>query len=356
MERKQEAPHHAAAHFQRSQPRYAGGYTGRCPRRPRKKQPKLKVALLIAVALLCVVAALFVAMTLLVATNPTAASGADAGGAGGPSRGSFITGSEAKPPKNISARNVLLVDTESNEAIFEKASTERIAPASTAKMATALTVLDILSPDEEITAGSEVQLIDEEASRAWLFEGDTLTTRQLLTALLLPSGNDAAYILATHAGRAASNNNGLADQQAVDAFMERVNAKAADLGAQDSHFVTPDGADANGQYTTAADLAILARACLNNPTIAKIVGTYESLELWPNGRKSTFYNTNELVNPNSPYYLPGALGVKTGSSEQAGSCLVSAARKNGCTYICVVMGSTDDARFQDSLDLYADIP
>ena len=128
--------------------------------------------------------------------------------------------------------------------------------------------------------------------------------------------------------------------------MDAVNEKAKSLGAVNSNFVVPDGYDADGQYTTAVDLAMIADACLDNACIAQLIGTYRSYEKWTSGREVTYYNTNQLLDSSSPFYYPEAIGL-------AGDCLVSAAEINGKTYICVVMGAaTSDARYQDSIQIY----
>lgn len=254
---------------------------------------------------------------------------------------------------DITAKNAIVVEADSDFVLYQKDSRDQIAPASTAKMITALTALDICPEEEEITVGAEIAMMNEDSSRAWLNEGDILTVRQLLIALMLPSGNDAAYALAVHTGRKISGDNSLADEQAVGVFMDAVNKKARDLGAKNSNFVAPDGYDAEGQYTTASDLAVLAKACLDNPCIAEIVASYISYEKWVNDREVTYYNTNALLNPDSSYYYPEAIGIKTGTSDLAGASLVSAAIINGKTYISVVMGAaTEDSRFQDSITIY----
>lgn len=224
-------------------------------------------------------------------------------------------------------------------------------PASTAKMITALTVLDYCSPDDEMRVGAEIEMMHDDSSRAWLMKGDTLTVRQLLIALMLPSGNDAAYTLAVNTGKKITGDNGLSNAQSIDVFMDKFNQKAKSLGAENSNFVVPDGYDADGQYTTAYDLAIIAEACLDDPCISDIVATYSSYERWTNGREITYKNTNELLNPGSKYYRPEVIGLKTGTSSLGGACIVSAAVINGNTYICAVMGSTEDDRFQDSIDI-----
>lgn len=253
---------------------------------------------------------------------------------------------------DITAANAIVINADTNTVLYQKNGTDKIAPASTAKMITALTVLDYCSPDDEMRVGAEIEMMQDDSSRAWLMQGDTLTVRQLLVALMLPSGNDAAYTLAVNAGKEIAGDMGLSNAQAIDVFMDKVNQKAKSLGAENSNFVVPDGYDADGQYTTAYDLAVIAKACLDNPYISEIVASDSSYERWPNGREVTYNNTNELLNPNSQYYLPEVIGLKTGTSSLGGACIVSAAVINGNTYICAVMGSTKDGRFQDSIDIY----
>lgn len=219
-------------------------------------------------------------------------------------------------------------------------------------MITALTVLDYCDSEDEMTVGTEIDLMHEDSSRAWLNQGDVLTVRQLLVALLLPSGNDATYTLAVNTGKKIAGDSRLTNEQAINVFMDKVNEKAHMLGAENSNFVAPEGFDAEGEYTTAYDLAIIAQACLDDPYISEIVANYKSYQKWVSGREVTYNNSNELLNPNSQYYYPEAIGLKTGASTLAGNCLVSAAVINGKTCICVMMGSTVDDRFTDSITIY----
>ena len=255
----------------------------------------------------------------------------------------------------ITAANVVVLNADDNSVLYQKAGTDRIAPASTAKLITALTALEFCAPEDEMTVGPEIEMIHEGSSVAWLNQGDTLTVRQLLIALLLPSGNDAAYTLAVNTGKRIAGDNSLTNEQAVALFMDQVNEKARNLGAERSNFVAPDGYDAEGQYTTAYDLVILAKACLDNPVISDIVACHTSYEKWTNGREVTYYNANELLDPASQYYCPEVIGLKTGTSSLGGACMISAAVIDGQTYICAVMGSTEEDRFQDSVDIYGAI-
>ena len=256
---------------------------------------------------------------------------------------------------DIMATNAYVLNVDSNTALYQKNSDEHIAPASTAKMLTALTVLDYSSLDDTFTVGSEIDLITSDSSRAWLNLGDTLTVKQLLVAMLLPSGNDAAYTLAVNVGKRIAGEDWLGAQQAIEVFANTMNQKAKEVGAASSNFVTPDGYDADGQYTTTFDLAQIAKACLGNDILSEIMGSYKIYDTWINGREVTYYNTNQLLNPDSQYYYSYAVGLKTGTSGDGGSCLVSAATINGQTYICVVMGGSGETRFSDSLTIFNEI-
>lgn len=252
----------------------------------------------------------------------------------------------------VGAKNAFLLNATTNTVLYKKESEQKIAPASTTKMLTALTALDYCKEDEEVLVGEEINRIAADASKAWLSTGDRLTIRQLLDAMLLPSGNDAAYALAVFTGRKISGDGNLPIGQAIDVFVEVMNKKASDLGAVDSNFTRPDGYDDDGQYTTAHDLALIAKGFMGSDLLREIAGSNEISDRWLSGRQVTYKNTNELINPDSQYYYPNAIGLKTGKSEAAGCCLVSAAYMEGEVYFCVVSGSTEDGRWTDSLTLY----
>lgn len=272
---------------------------------------------------------------------------------GGQDGAVFISDQADSISVDITAENVIVVEVDTNLVLYQKNGTAQIAPASTAKMIMALTVLDVCSAEDNVTVGAEITMMPADSSRAYLNQGDTLTVRQLLTALLLPSGNDAAYSLAVYTGKKIDGDSSLSNERAVEVFMDAVNEKARELGAKNSNFVVPDGYDAEGQYTTAYDLAIIAKACLDNPDIAEIMAKEKSYERWAGGREVTYRNTNKLLDGGSEFYYPEAIGIKTGTSSLSGASLVSAAVINDKTYISVVMGaSTEDSRFQDSIAIY----
>lgn len=272
---------------------------------------------------------------------------------GGQDETVFISDQADSISVDITAANAIVVEVDTNLVLYQKNGTAQIAPASTAKMIMALTALDVCSAEENVTVGAEIMMMPADSSRAYLNQGDTLTVRQLLTALLLPSGNDAAYSLAVYTGKKITGDKSLPNERAVEVFMNAVNEKAKGLGATNSNFVVPDGYDAEGQYTTAYDLAIIAKECLDNPCIAEIMAKEKSYERWSGGREVTYRNTNKLLDGGSPFHYPEAIGIKTGTSSLSGASLVSAAVINEKTYISVVIGaSTEDDRFQDSIIIY----
>jgi|GEM_PF-2223668 len=259
---------------------------------------------------------------------------------------------DAKIASDIVAKNAYLYNVSADTILFEKNSDQHIAPASTAKMMTALTVLDYCDKEEVVSVGQEIDLVAKDSSTAGLHSGNILTVHQLLNALLLPSGNDAAYALAVFTGRKICGDDNISIDKALIAFLRKMNEKAADIGANDSSFVNPDGYDATGEYTTAHDLACIAKEFHDSDLLRDISATYRISDVWLSSQEVTYYNTNELINPASPYYFKYATGIKTGTSSGAGCCLVSAANIKDELYLCVVMGSSDNGRWTDSLKLY----
>ena len=256
---------------------------------------------------------------------------------------------------DLYARNALLWDVKTDSIIYEKEINKQIAPASTTKMLTALTVLDYCDPDEEVVVGEEIYLIASDASRAWLSVGDRLTVKHLLDGLLLPSGSDAAYTLAVYAGRKISSNSNISIQDALSTFINLMNKKAASIDASNSNFENPDGYDIENQFTTVYDLAHIAKEFIEVPLLYDIASSLRIRDVWMNGKDVKYVNTNELINPDSIYYYEDVVGLKTGTTVNAGNCLVSAAKINGRIYICVIMGSSEDGRWLDSLALYHSI-
>ncbi|MHB0868969.1 MAG: D-alanyl-D-alanine carboxypeptidase family protein [Chloroflexota bacterium] len=233
----------------------------------------------------------------------------------------------ADRPPELLATAAVVMDADTGQLVYEKNAHERRAPASTTKMMTALVTLENARLTDVVRAGADVKV---EPSIIGLYPGDQLTVEQLLYGLLLPSGNDAAIALADHVGGS------------IPQFAAMMNDKAAQLGLRDTHFVNPHGLDADGHYSSAHDLAVIARAALQNPYFERIVATREYHVDGP--IRWAFKNSNRLLD-----VYPGADGVKTGYTDNAGRCLVFSASRGGHRAISVVLDSGD--QYGDSADL-----
>lgn len=235
----------------------------------------------------------------------------------------FPVGAQPSEP-SVSAVSAVLINADTGGTIFEKNADEKRAVASTTKIMTALLTLESGQLDRRFTVDS--MAIRVEGTSMGLREGDIVTRRALCYGMLLPSGNDAS-------NAAAVNISG-----SLSAFAEKMNEKAAQLGMNDSHFVTPSGLDAPEHYSTARDMAKLTRAALKNEDFRAICGlTSATLEFGNPPYSRTLYNSNKLLKQ-----YEGCIGVKTGFTDNARRCLVSAAERDGVTLIAVTLNAPDD--------------
>ena len=255
------------------------------------------------------------------------------------------------PSISISASAAILIDANTKEVLFYKNAIEPVFPASTVKLLTALVVLDWCKEEDVITVGDEVNMMASDSTRAYLCKGQKLTVKSLLEAMLLPSGNDAAYVAAVHVGRKSLQLNGATQEEAVKEFSRLMNKKAKELGALNSYFLTPDGYDAIGQYTTTYDMGMIGLAAVKNKTVLDVSGKSRSRNILLSGEDITWNNTNALINKGSGRYYSYAIGLKTGTSTMAGRCIVAAGRKDGKEVVCVIMNSTPDGRWNDATTL-----
>lgn len=235
----------------------------------------------------------------------------------------FPVGAQPSEP-SVSAVSAVLINADTGGTIFEKNADEKRAVASTTKIMTALLTLESGQLDRRFTVDS--MAIRVEGTSMGLREGDIVTRRALCYGMLLPSGNDAS-------NAAAVNISG-----SLSAFAEKMNEKAAQLGMNDSHFVTPSGLDAPEHYSTARDMAKLTRAALKNEDFRAICGLISAtLEFGNPPYSRTLYNSNKLLKQ-----YEGCIGVKTGFTDNARRCLVSAAERDGVTLIAVTLNAPDD--------------
>ena len=225
-----------------------------------------------------------------------------------------------------SAKSAVVIDAFSGEILYESNAYERLPMASTTKIMSALLALESGNLDEEFVVDSEA--IKVEGSSMGLEEGDTVTMRALVCGMLLPSGNDAANAAAVRASGS------------VEDFVELMNERAQQIGLEDTHFVTPSGLDddTDEHYSTAYDMACLAAYALQNEDFAQICSQrYIKLSYGNPPYERWLTNSNKLLDS-----VDGVIGVKTGFTDKAKRCLVSACERDGATLICVTLNDPDD--------------
>lgn len=233
---------------------------------------------------------------------------------------------------DVNSRACVVIDRKTNSVLFGKNENSKKKMASTTKIMTATIIIEKCNLTDTIEISKKAA--GTGGSRLGLKTGDKITVLDLLYGLMLRSGNDAAVALAEYAGGD------------INGFAELMNAKALELGLTNTHFETPHGLDSNEHYTTAYELAILSNYALNNPTFAKIVGT-KNYTITINGSPKVLSNTNELLGN-----MEGVYGIKTGFTNGANRCLVTACKKNNIDIICVVLGAdTKKFRTIDSIKL-----
>ena len=255
---------------------------------------------------------------------------------------------------NTASEYIVLYDVTSDKIVYSKNADARCYPASTTKILTALVTIKHANADTVFTVGEEITLIDPQSSVAYLRQGHRLDLQTMLEAIMLPSGNDAAYTAAANVGRIIANDQSLDTRTAISRFCEEMNAVAKSLGTKNSHFANPDGIHDDNHYTTAADLALIAKAALNEPLLAKVVGEAKVVRSFLSGESGvTWFNTNELLSTESRFLFEDATGMKTGHTDQAGYCLAASAERDGVKLIAILMNaSSKDGRFEDAKGLF----
>ena len=234
----------------------------------------------------------------------------------------------------LAARSALCLDVKTGHVLYEKEADEIEYPASTTKILTALVVIEAGDLDKAV----EIQIEDTkvEPSALEFKPGEIYVRRDLLYALLLKSANDVALAL-------ARDNAG-----SVEAFAEKMNQRAHELGADSSHFVNPHGLHDPHHFTTARDLALIARTAMQNPIFREIVGTLEK-RMMRGAEEVVLRNHNKLLGK-----LPGCTGIKTGFTRQAQQVLVSGAMREGREVISVVLHTNHPGIWEDSKLLLVD--
>ena len=255
---------------------------------------------------------------------------------------------------------VLVYDAAADTVLYSKNSDKIIPPASTAKLVTSLVALEYADTEEIFSVGTELSLVPDDSSLCLILEGHRLKTKTFIAGMLLRSGGDAAYSLAVNIARKCCEDSELSDEEAIEYFCSLMNSYCKNIGCQNTNFVSPDGWDNEGNYTTAEDMLLVARKALENEalmTIAKNPGRYF---YFASGENILWENTNYLLSPESSYYCPYVTGLKTGTSDNAGSCIIASAEKEGSSLIVLSFGGKNDReRFgvtKDIIELIFGVP
>lgn len=247
----------------------------------------------------------------------------------------------------IDAPVALLMDSNTGKILYEKNAYDRMYPASTTKIMTAILALE----NRDLSHVAKVSYdaifsVPVGYTNANLQLDEELTMEQLLNVLMIPSANDAANVIAEDIGGS------------VESFASMMNTKAVELGCKDTNFVNSNGVHDENHYSTAYDLALMGRYAMQNEDFRRFVNTVTyTLPVTNKYDKAdrVFLNTNSLINEKNKQYYEYATGIKTGYTDAAKNCIVASAKKDDLELICVIMGAentTDSNKFKDCTTLF----
>ena len=249
---------------------------------------------------------------------------------------------------DITSEAGLLVEYSTGKVLYEKNSNKVMYPASTTKILTAIVVLENCNLSDIATV-SESALSNIPSGYVTLQVGEEISINDLLHALLIPSANDAAFVLAEHVGGS------------VEGFSDMMNKKAKEIGCTNTHFVNPNGIHDDNHYTTAYDLYLMGKYAMQNEVFKSIVSkteyTLPATNKYPNNDRILHTSNSLLDKSNKNYYYEPTIGIKTGHTTQAGNCLVAESSKNNMNFISVILNGNStsnglDSRFVDTKNLF----
>ena len=255
----------------------------------------------------------------------------------------------------LQAAAAVLVEQTTGRVLYAKNAHEPMYPASTTKLLTALVAIQYLQLDDIVVVGPEIRGMPVGFATNLHVEGESVTVEMLLKALLIRSSNEAGRVLALAVVRTAEGRENISYTDAKPRFSQLMNNTAAALGAENSHFNNPYGLHNDAHFTTAYDLALIARAFMDNPVLMDMVAIREfygdglggRYHPGANVRQYSFTNTN-LMLPGATFGHPYIIGGRTGFTTPAGHCFVGMAYHNGLSLVSVVLYSTDTERWQDT--------
>ncbi len=253
----------------------------------------------------------------------------------------------------LTAEGAVVIEQNTGKVLFGKQQNQRLYPASTTKILTALLAVEYGDLDDIITVGEEVQMLAWDGSKAGLEEGEVITLQNLVYGLLINSGNDAANTIAVHIARKVSGES-LDTQEALDYFGGLMNQRAREAGAKNSHFVNPHGYHDPLHYSTPYDMALIGRAAMENELFCEAISvTFVKTAFWTSKLPRFWVSKNKLINEKfSECYYENAVGSKTGYTAKAGHCLVSFASKNGQNLVTAVMKTESGEQWAETRGLF----
>lgn len=259
----------------------------------------------------------------------------------------YILGSEGG-----AFRESVVYDLTNDQMLYAYNSTAKAYPASMTKLMTALVASMYVPMDYVITVGSEIYMTESNSSLSGIRPGYRMTMRDLITSLLLPSGCDSAYCIAVQTARYVTGTN-MGQENALRYFVNLMNQTAEKLGCVNTHFVNPSGFPYSNHYTCARDMALIAKQIYWNRTLRLIASWYKKTITIKSGQTLTYENSNKLLWKGSGYYYDYAMGMKTGTTSEAGCCLTATAEKDGRALLVVIMGAPYNyGRYQSAIDYF----
>ncbi|WP_458407700.1 D-alanyl-D-alanine carboxypeptidase family protein [Anaerotignum sp.] len=267
----------------------------------------------------------------------------------------------AENAPELTASAAILIEESTGTILYAKNADQKMYPASMTKVLTALVALDHFKPEELIKVGYEINEISLDSSKAGHVVGETLTMKNAIRGLIIPSGNDSANVIAAAVARRAENDESMSFSKCEEVFTDLMNKKAEELGATHSHFSNAHGYHADDHYTTGEDMALISKAFMENPTLEEIANERSYVG---NGADNMFttdesvktqdyaWVSHNLLITDSEYNYGYASGIKTGFTDEAGDCVTAAAKKDEMNLIAVVFHSEDPNRWIDSKNLF----
>lgn len=255
----------------------------------------------------------------------------------------------------IYSEAAILIEEKTGKILYEKNIHERKYPASTTKILTAILAIENCDLNEtQVASEASIAALTSGYTKANIQVGEEFTIDELISVMMIQSANEAANIIAEHISGS------------VEEFSKLMNEKAKEIGCLDSNFVNPNGMHSEEHYSTAYDMAMIARYCMKNDKFREYAVMKEAslpnTEFWQDEQtkehgERKFYNTNNLMQKDSKFYYPTCIGIKSGFTTPAKNCLVSASNKNGFEVISVILHAeaTEDgtsARYIDTINLF----